>query len=364
MKKQLALLLTAALALSMTFAGCGSKPTGTPAGGDAQQTTDNTGSATGGQGYKIALCNNSLNETWRVQMIAEFEQACDELKAQGVITEYIETNADADASKQVSDMEDLIAKGVDGILIAPQNEKALNDVISEAMGQGIKVVVYNSAVSSDFEDYTSYVYQDNYDFGRINGQFLADALGGKGKIIVLQGVAGNSISADRWQGAKDVFDQYPDIEVLAEANGNWDYADGKAATEALLSAYPEIDGVWSQGGAMTQGAIDAFLAAGRPLVPMSGESGNGFMAQWKELQGVDNFSSCAPIYDPAMVVDALNVLIDALDGKEVEHSIKLPMGEVTVDTLDDYYRPDLPDTMWAGLRLTPENEKKLFGGTN
>ena len=64
---------------------------------------------------------DSLGETWRYQMVAEFEQAAEELKEQGVIKEYLETNADADASKQISDMEDLISKGVDGILIAVQN---------------------------------------------------------------------------------------------------------------------------------------------------------------------------------------------------------------------------------------------------
>ncbi len=72
----------------------------------------------------------------------------------------------------------------------------------------------------------------------------------------------NSVSNDRWQGAEEVFSQYPDIEIVGEAYGEWDYAKGKAATESLLSANPEIDAVWSQGGAMTQGAVDAFVAAG------------------------------------------------------------------------------------------------------
>ena len=253
MKKLVALLLVFAMCAAL-FVGCS---------GEA---------ADGGKGgYKIALCNFSLGETWRYQMLAEFQQAAEQLKAEGVISEYYETNAEGEASKQVADMQDLIAKGVDGILIAPVNATACNDVISEAMAAGIKVVVFNSGCDPNFTDYTSYVYQDNFDFGVINAQFVVDALGPDGgKVIALQGVAGNEINATRWAGAKSVFDQNPQIEIIAEANGNWDYADGKAATEALLSAHPQIDAVWSQGGAMTQGAIDAFVAAGRPLVPMSG----------------------------------------------------------------------------------------------
>lgn len=343
MKKLVALLLVFAMCAAL-FVGCS---------GEA---------ADGGKGgYKIALCNFSLGETWRYQMLAEFQQAAEQLKAEGVISEYYETNAEGEASKQVADMQDLIAKGVDGILIAPVNATACNDVISEAMAAGIKVVVFNSGCDPNFTDYTSYVYQDNFDFGVINAQFVVDALGPDGgKVIALQGVAGNEINATRWAGAKSVFDQNPQIEIIAEANGNWDYADGKAATEALLSAHPQIDAVWSQGGAMTQGAIDAFVAAGRPLVPMSGESGNGFMASWIKYQGVDNFSSCAPIYDCAMVVDALDVLIRALNGEEVPKDYKLPMDQVTTETLEQHYRPDLPDSYWAGTRLTDENLAKLF----
>ena len=354
MKKFIALFL--ALVMLMALAtGCASSSqpsndaasnnTTTSNSGDAEKdttadiTADTAADAAPAGGYKIALCNNSMSETWRVQMVAEFEQAAEAYKASGVISEYYETNADADASKQIADMEDLIAKGVDGILIAPQNPTALNDVISEAMDAGIKVVVFNNYVDSSFTNYTAYVNQDGKEFGKINAQFLVDALGGKGKIILLQ---------------------YPDIEIVGEANGNWDYADGKAATEALLSANPEIDGVWSQGGAMTQGAIDAFVAAGRPLVPMSGEAGNGFLASWIKYRGVDKFDSVAPLYDTGIVVDALDILVRALNGETVEKTNILPMDSITVDTVSQYYREDLPDSYWAGSRLSDENLKKLF----
>jgi len=358
MKKFLALFLVLAL-VGCLFTACASKnesaATNDAAASDAK--------AADSDGYVIALCNHSLGETWRVQMVAEFEQAADALVEQGVIKEYYETNADADASKQISDMQDLIAKGVDGIVISACNPTALNDVIEEATAAGIKVVNFNMLATTD--QVVAKVNQSDQDFGRIGAEFLAEALGGKGKIIALQGVAGTPVCIGRWEGAKAVFDQYPDIEILAEAYADWDYSTGKAATESLLSAYPEIDGVWSSGGASTQGAIDAFIAAGRPLVPMSGEGGNGFLASWKKYQGVDKFDSVAPVYDCAMVVDALDILIDALDGKEVVFDqSSLPMDKITADTIDEYYRSDLPDSYWAGTRLTEENLAKLFAINN
>lgn len=360
MKKRIALLLVVSM-LACLFVGCGSdEQTNAPAETvESESSTEASTDADSGEGYTIALCNNSLGETWRYQMVAEFEQAADALVEEGVLKEYYETNAEGDASKQISDMQDLIAKGVDGILIVVVNPTALNDVIDEAMAAGIKVVAFNALPDTD--NVVAKVNQSDFDFGRIGAEFLVDALDGEGKIIALQGVAGNSICMGRWEGAKSVFDQYPGIEIVGEAYGNWDYADGKAATEALLSANPEIDGVWSQGGAMTQGAIDAFIAADRPLVPMSGESGNGFLASWLKYQGVDNFDSVAPVYDCAMVVDAMNVLIDALDGKEVVFDqSSMDMDIITSENIMDYYREDLPDSYWGGTRLTEENLQKLF----
>lgn len=310
------------------------------------------------EGYKIAFVNCSLNETWRVQMVAEFEQAADELKEQGVISEYYETNADNDASKQVSDMRDMIAKGVDGILIATVNPTAANGVIKEAMDAGIKVVNYNSLADTD--NLTAKVYQSDKDFGRIGAEFIVDKIDGKGKIIVLNGTAGNSVSNDRWQGAEEAFSQYPDIEIVGEAYGEWDYAKGKAATESLLSANPEIDAVWSQGGAMTQGAVDAFVAAGRKLVPMSGEAGNGYIKTWIQYLGTDDFDSVAPNYTATISVTALNTLIDALDGKDVEFDQCLEMSTITSDDINDLYRDDLPDSFWCDTQLTEENLQKLF----
>lgn len=365
MKRKIALALAVMMAAGALAACGGSSSESSTSSSETAETSDDASAEesseteSSGQGYTIALCNNSLGETWRYQMVAEFEQAADAYVEAGVILEYYETNAEADASKQISDMQDLIAKGVDGILIAVVNPTALNDVIDEAMDAGIKVVAFNALPDTD--NVTAKVNQSDYDFGRIGAEFLVEKLNGEGKIIVLQGVAGNTICEGRWEGAKDVFDQYPGIEIVGEAYGNWDYADGKAATESLLSANPEIDGVWSQGGAMTQGAIDAFVAAGRELVPMSGESGNGFMASWLEYAGVDNFDSVAPVYDCAMVVDAMDVLIDALDGKEVVFDqSNMEMEIITYDNIMDYYREDLPDSYWAGTRLTEENLAKLF----
>jgi ribose transport system substrate-binding protein len=309
-------------------------------------------------GYKIAYCDTSMNATWRVQMTAEFEQKVKELQEEGIISEYYITNANDDASKQISDIRDMITKGVDGILLAAASPTAVTPVIDEAMAAGIKVVTFNSL--ADSENVTSKVSQSDVEFGEIIAEFLVEKLNNKGKIIALNGVAGNSVCNARWRGAEEVFNKNPEIEIVGTSYADWEYGKGKAATESLLSANPQIDGVWSQGGAMTQGAIDAFIAAGRPLVPMTGEAGNGFLRTWKQYIGKDNFTSIAPNYTTTIIITALDILLKSLDGEEVEKEVVLPLTCVTEDTIDDYYRPDLPDSFWVDTQLTDENLEKLY----
>ena len=124
----------------------------------------------------------------------------------------------------------------------------------------------------------------------------------------------------------------------------------------MLSAYPEIDGVWSQGGAMTQGAIDAFIAAGRDLVPMTSEGNNGALKAWYENR--DNGLSCIAPSNPTYTsAEALRTVIKALDGEDVPKNVVMDIETVTEDNLEDYYRPDMPDQL---LVLTELDDKKHF----
>lgn len=361
MRKLWCILLTVSV-LTALLLGCTPREAAAPAASEQRQEElqpqAKPSSAASG-GYTIAFVNCSLNETWRRQMVAEFEQKADELKEAGVIREYYETNAYNNASKQVRDMEDMIAMGVDGILLAAVNSAALNDVIDRAVDQGIKVVNFNSLTDSD--RVTAKVYQSDYEFGRICARFLVDKLEGKGKLLVLNGTAGNSVSDARWSGAYEVFRKYPEIEIVGEAYGEWDYEKGRSATLSLLESNPVVDAVYSQGGAMTQGAVDAFIEAGRPLVPMSGESGNGYLRTWMKYMGVDKFDSVAPVYTSTVSVTALETLIDALDGKSVTFDNQLEMEALYGTDAMKLYRPDLSDDFWCDTQLTEENLNRLYG---
>jgi len=223
---------------------------------------------------------------------------------------------------------------------------------------GIKVISFNWVVDTD--EQVSQINIDNKEFGAKGAQWLVDKLEGKGKIICLNGKPGNTVNDERWEGAKSVFDKYSDIEIVGVSDADWDYAKGKAAVESLLSANDVIDGVWSQGGAMTQGSIDAFVANERPLVPMVGEANNGVLKSWKKYMNVDDFDSICLSNPSCISAYSLDALVNALDGKEIDPKITLPIQSVTVDNIDEYYREDLPDSFWVFTHLNEENLKAIY----
>lgn len=306
--------------------------------------------------YTIGISNYSLVNSWRVQMMEEARYSVEQNSH--LIEEVFVTNAQGSISKQISDIEDLITKGVDAICVTAISPKALVPVVEKAMDKGIVVVDFSQTVNT--EKTTSSVVIDQKEFGRVGAEWLVEDLDGEGKIIVFNGVKGTSTSQYRWQGAKEVFDDYPDIEVLQQVNADWAYSKAKSAMEDILPSYPEIDGIWSQGGAMTQAAIDAFVARGRPLVPMTGEDNNGFLKAWAEHQGEDEFGSIAVSMPTYISSAAVEVALAALQGHPYFHQLVIPIPTITADEIDEYIKPNLPDSYWANSRLPADIVKDLF----
>ena len=81
---------------------------------------------------------------------------------------------------------------------------------------------------------TGKVSCDDQEFGRIGAKFIAEQIGGKGDVVILNGIAGSTCSENRYLGAKEIFDQYPDIKIVNETDADWDYAKAKVAVEALI----------------------------------------------------------------------------------------------------------------------------------
>jgi ribose transport system substrate-binding protein len=304
--------------------------------------------------YVIGYDNYFMGNSWSVQLAAEFKAEAERM-ADRVDVVYVESEGKTE--KQISNIEDLITKGVDAIITTPNSPTALIPALKKARAAGIKVVLLASTIKS--QDYDALLTVDDVAIGTAGATWLVEQLGGKGKIIALNGISGISVSDDRYKGAKAVFDANPGIQILSAVDASWDYAQGKLAVSNLLAANPEIDGVWSQGGAMTLGAIDAFEAAQRPLVPMTGEDNNGYLKRWKSLEST-GFKSIGTAKPTWLGSEALKVTVDLLDGKDVPRDTLLPVPTITEANIGDYVKPDLSDSFWASTRLSDAQVKATF----
>ena len=188
--------------------------------------------------YQIALSNSYIGNQWRIESInlanAYAKRALKDRVVLTVVSSGIEVQ------KQIAVMNDMISRHVDAILVNPASEHGLDAVIAQATAQGIPVIVFDHPVSSP-DAYR--VHVDFAKFGEIQAQWLADALHGKGDIIMNRGVAGIGGDKEIYDGAMSVLKKYPDIHVVAEVFGKWDDTVSETEVTKALIAHPKVDGV-------------------------------------------------------------------------------------------------------------------------
>jgi len=302
--------------------------------------------------YTIAFINWSAANSWTAQVNLE---AQDEASRYPEIEEFILLSADGDSNRQISQMEDMIARQVDAIVVDPISPEGITPSVEAAWDAGIPVFFFASGARTN--KYVSSVLADEVQFGRSQGDWLMGQLNCQGNIVVLNGLTGNSTNDQRRQGLTDAIAACPDggagITILAEADAMWAYDQGKIESERLVAAFTNIDGVWSQGGAMTQGMIDAFLAAGRELVPMTGEDNNGFLLQWIELmpQGFKGMSASEPTWQGRLSIQSALL---ALQGLPLYNFYRLMVPTIYEDTVEEYARSEYTDAYWANSLLPKE----------
>ena len=241
--------------------------------------------------YTLGWANIYSVPTWMKQTEATITQEVDKLKAAGLVDKLVITDAQGDANTQIQQIQSMIDADVDAILLIAGSSTAPARVLADACAKGIAIINFDSLVDTD--QVTAKINTDSNEWGDTAAKWLIAELGGKGKIIVLNGPAGISVSDDRRKGADAALAANPGIEILAETNTAYNVAPAQEAVTSLLFAQPEIDGILSLGGALSAGAILAMDKQGRPLVPITGENARQFLELWKE-KGLKSWATMQP----------------------------------------------------------------------
>lgn len=277
--------------------------------------------------YSVAWADIYLAPTWMTQTSNTMHAIADDLKKEGLLKDFQIQNANGSVPQQIQQIQAMIDANTDVIIVDAGSPAALNRVLASACKKGIAVVSFDSPIDS--KDITTKIEVSTKAWGETTAKWLIDKLGGKGKILVLNGPAGVGVSEARWAEAKKVFDTAPGIQVLAISNTEYNVAPAEQSVSSLLYSHPEIDGIWSQGGALSAGAVLAFERAGKKVPPITGEDSKQFLKLWQE-KGLTAISVGNPNWMGAMSVLA-GVL--AQQGKDVKSPIDVPIPTVTNDTL-------------------------------
>jgi ribose transport system substrate-binding protein len=196
--------------------------------------------------------------------IAETQSIKDEAAKAGV-KQLLTTNANSVLSKQISDIQDMINKGAQALIVAPLNSDGLEPALSAARAKNIPVLTIDRKVNSTAcKDYVAFLGSNFVEQGKRAAQQMAKALGNKGKVAILLGASGNNVTTDRTSGFVDELRaSAPGIQVVAQQTGEFAREKGQQVMEQIIQAQPDINGVYAENDEMALGALVALNSAGK-----------------------------------------------------------------------------------------------------
>jgi ribose transport system substrate-binding protein len=283
---------------------------------------------------KIGMANLSLCCAYFIGMSEAVQQ---EASAYDNV-EILVTNADGDVEKLTSDIEDLIAKGVQGIVLSGAFIEAAPQALAAIQEAGIPVVMVDRLLKGG--DYTSWVGPDNYAIGVQDGQFIVDQLGGAGKLGVIKGgPADNTIGSDRTDGMLSKVGE-TDIEVITYPDfAGWSTDGGFTAAETLLAQNPDLNAIFCENDSMCLGAQkvieDQGLADQVFVVGVDGEK-----AALVEIMKDGVYKATGLNNSDQIGRAGFNRLMAILAGANAEKDTVLPSPLITIENVDRFYNPD------------------------
>jgi ribose transport system substrate-binding protein len=312
--------------------------------------------------YKIGFAFHGGGIDFDIQCLDAFKYFAE--KEYGfLISKLYVSEAQFDTNKQIADIEDMMAKGIDGLLISPTTPTALIPTLDALYAKKFPVVV--CLTQYDGHKYAAQRTTDGVKFGTAGAEWLVEQLKKKygtpkGNLIVLRGVQGAGADVARWdRGAKPVFDKYPQIKIVGMGEGKWAYDEARRVAATLLAANPKIDGVWSCGGQMSLAAGEIMVEKKMPLVPISGEDYNGFFKFWINHKK-DGFSSVSPTFPNWIASQGLQALMNVLLGEMVVRDVNFDPPTITDATVEKFVKNSLPDTIWVATSMSEDVLKTMY----
>jgi len=216
--------------------------------------------------HVVAFAQDTMSNDWRAAQVRDLQQAL----AKRPDIEFVFSDAGGDTARQVQDIENFAARGVDILITSPRDAELMREPIARVHRRGIPVILLSRRVSG--EEFTHFVTADNRAIARQAAQYLARRLNGKGRILVLQHIPTSTPGQLRTEGFLDELKKHPGLEIAAIKRADSQRALAIQKIEEALAEKLPFDAIYAQSDSMALGAIMALKKAGRNMkdLPITG----------------------------------------------------------------------------------------------
>ena len=317
MKKRLLALLLATSCMGASLVGCSNSNSG-----ESSNTED--GSTAESNSYKIGCSFDYLSDF--------MANVTDGVKAAGEDegVEVTVQDAEFDVSKQLQQVENFIAGGYDAVVIKPVDSEGCAPIASACNEAGIPLIVVNTIANCDYD---TYVGSDHVVSGRLQMEYVAEALGGEGKVAILQGDLMNSATNERTEGNEEIAAQYPGIEIVSKQEASWMRDEAMTKMENWISSGMEIDAVVANNDEMALGAAQVLQEAGITDVLVC-----GIDATTEALNALKEGTLSMTVFQNGYEQGYQSIVaaIKLINGETVDEFIDVPYESVLPEQADEY----------------------------
>lgn len=241
------------------------------------------------------------------------------------------------SAEQVNKIENLLVRRPGALVVLPQEPAPLTGICERAKKAGVRVVVVDRGLTRDVQDVI--VAGDNAEFGRRCAGEMARLLGGRGKIVIMEGIP-CEVNSQRVNAFREVLKKYPDIEVLESLPAYWSTSKGLKLMANYLRKHRVLDGVWAGDDDVLAGALKAYEESGRKDVKVF-IGGGGSKAIVRKVLDRDPRVPVDVTYPPRMIAEGMKAGLELIRGKTPQAKcLVVPAEVVTPENAKNFYFPD------------------------
>jgi len=313
--------MVAGVLTAVVLTGCGGN-------GNSDKTKSGGDSGSGGdKSYKIGVAAQGLSHEFIKSLVESMQEKANELKVELVVMDSQDK-----IEEQLNQVDTLVAQKVDAIILNAVDLVGSSPAVDKVKEAGIPLV--EVITFTENENYDVFVGTDPKQSGVMMGDILADKLGGKGNVALLQGQIGHSAEITRGAGLQEsLFDKHKDVKKLTEQTANWNRDEAMSITEDWLQRFPEINAIAAQNDEMAMGALQAVEASGRKDIIVVGIDGIA-----DALKAVKEDRLAATVLDNVTEEGkrSVEVALGLIKGEKFEKKELVDYVPVTKENVDQY----------------------------